>query len=316
MKDPNIHLEHFLSYLRNERQSSEHTINNYRMDIEQFVHLAFNTSLKNFNWQQTDVYKARTYIVTLSEEKLARTSILRKISSLRSFYRFLVREEIVTNNPFVGISSPKKSKKLPQYMTISEVSDLLEAPESYWRNALKKGHAKDEDSANFACARDSAILEVIYSGGLRISEALGLNFENIDLNNGIFKVRGKGKKERIAALGTPAIKALQKYYKVRQLRSTNFLQNAPVFINKFGTRLSARSFQRLFKNYLSTAALPHNMTPHKLRHSFATHLLDAGADLRSVQELLGHASLSTTQIYTHISSERLKTVYNAAHPRA
>ena len=316
MNSKNIHLEAFLSYLKNERQASKHTINNYSMDIEQFVHLGFNTSVKNFDWSKIDVYKARTFVVTLSEEKLARTSILRKISSLRSFYRFLVREQIVEANPFIGINSPKNSKKLPKYMTVSEVGDLLDAPATYWKNALKKGLAKDDESAIFAEARDTAILEVIYSGGLRISEVLGLNFEDIDLNNGIFKVKGKGKKERIAALGGPAINALKKYYQRRKLRSSVFMPGSPIFINRFGTRLSARSFQRLFKNYLDTAYLPHDMTPHKLRHSFATHLLDAGADLRSVQELLGHASLSTTQIYTHISSERLKKVYKQAHPRA
>jgi len=316
MRENFNYLEKFLSYLRNERQASEHTINSYRMDIEQFVHLGFECNVDNFDWSRADIYKARTYIVTLGEEKLARTSILRKISSLRSFYRFLVREGAVNNNPFVGITSPKKSKLLPKYMSVNEVSRLLDAPKIYWKDALIKGIAKDEESASFAEARDSAILEVIYSGGLRISEALGLNFENIDLSSGIFKVRGKGKKERIEALGNPAITALKKYYKVRSLRSSIFHPRSPIFINRFGNRLSARSFQRFFKYYLMTAELPQDMTPHKLRHSFATHLLDAGADLRSVQELLGHASLSTTQIYTHISTERMKQVYNAAHPKA
>jgi integrase/recombinase XerC len=316
MKNGTDYLENFLSYLRNERQASEHTINSYRIDIEQFVHLGFECNVDNFDWSRADIYSARTYIVTLGEEKLARTSILRKISSLRSFYRFLVREGAVKNNPFVGITSPKKSKMLPKYMSVEEVSRLLDAPEIYWKEALSKGIAKNEESASFAAARDSAVLEVIYSGGLRISEALGLNFEDIDLSSGIFKVRGKGKKERIEALGTPAVRALKKYYKLRALRSSVFHPRSPVFINRFGNRLSSRSFQRLFKNYLITAELPHDMTPHKLRHSFATHLLDAGADLRSVQELLGHASLSTTQIYTHISTERMKQVYNAAHPKA
>jgi len=316
MKQTSIQLENFLSYLRHERQASEHTINSYRMDIEQFVHLGFNSNMKGFDWTSADIYSARNYIVTLGEKKLSRTSILRKISSLRSFYRFLVREELVPKNPFIGINSPKKSKKLPKYMSENEVCKLLESPSTYWKDALTKELAKDDDSALFAASRDSAILEVIYSGGLRISEALGLNFEDLDLRSGIFKVRGKGKKERIAALGAPAVSALKRYYKIRELRSGNFHANAPVFINRFGNRLSARSFQRLFKKYLITAELPHDMTPHKLRHSFATHLLNAGADLRSVQELLGHASLSTTQIYTHISAERMKQVYNAAHPKA
>lgn len=312
----NINVENFLAYLRNERQASEHTISNYAMDIEQFANIALKSSLEKAPWGKADVYQARSFIVSLQQENLARTTILRKISSLRSFYRFLVREDITDTNPFVGITSPKKAKKLPKYMSIEEVGKLLDSPSGYWQEALAKGIAKDDDSAKFATARDTAILEVIYSGGLRISEALSLNFEDLDMRQGIIKVKGKGKKERIAALGDPAKNALDKYFKIRPIRSTVTIAAAPIFINKHGNRLSARSFQRFFKNYLMTAGLPHDMTPHKLRHSFATHLLDAGADLRSVQELLGHANLSTTQIYTHISSERLKAVYNQAHPRA
>lgn len=312
----NTHVEKFLAYLRNERQASEHTINNYAMDIEQFSHIALNTSLEKASWEKANVYQARSFIVSLQQEKLARTSILRKISSLRSFYRFLVRENVTETNPFVGITSPKKGKRLPKYMSIEEVGRLLDSPALYWQGALGKGIAKDDDSAKFATARDTAILEVIYSGGLRISEALSLNFQDLDLRHGIIKVKGKGKKERIAALGEPAKNALDKYFKIRVIRSSVSLPPSPIFINKYGNRLSARSFQRFFKNYLMTAGLPHDMTPHKLRHSFATHLLNAGADLRSVQELLGHANLSTTQIYTHISSERLKAVYKQAHPRA
>lgn len=223
---------------------------------------------------------------------------------------------MVEKNPFIGITSPKKGKKLPKYLSVNEVGSLLDAPKEYWKDAELKGVAKDSESATFAAARDTALLEVIYSGGLRISEALGLNFADLDIGKGIIKVKGKGKKERIAALGTPAITALKDYFRIRTLRSSNSTSAAPLFINKFGNRISPRSFQRFMKNYLTTAGLPHDMTPHKLRHSFATHLLDAGADLRSVQELLGHANLSTTQIYTHISAERLQVVYKKAHPRA
>ena len=312
----NINVENFLTYLRNERQASEHTIDNYVTDITQFANLVLGSSLKKTIWQHADVYQARSFILALQKDNLARTTILRKISSLRSFYRFLVRENVTESNPFIGITSPKKGKKLPKYMSVNEVGKLLNAPAVYWVKALAKGNAKDEESANFASARDTAILEVIYSGGLRISEALGLNFANLDIKQGIIKVKGKGKKERIAALGKPAQTALEHYFKIRKIRSENNLPPAPIFINKYGNRLSPRSFQRLFKNYLTTAGLSHDMTPHKLRHSFATHLLNAGADLRSVQELLGHANLSTTQIYTHISSERLKTAYKKAHPRA
>ncbi len=312
----NQHINNFMSYLRDERQASEHTVENYERDIVQFVRNSLKCEVCNASWSKADIYQARSFIVYLQQEGLAKTSILRKISSLRSFYRYLVREEVVDKNPFIGITSPKKGKKLPKYMSVDEVGSLLDAPKLYWKDAESKGVAKDLESANFAAGRDSALLEVIYSGGLRISEALGLNFRDMDTGKGIIKVKGKGKKERIAALGNPAVNALKKYFTIRTVRSSNTTSGAPVFINKFGNRLSARSFQRFFKSYLIVAGLSHDMTPHKLRHSFATHLLDAGADLRSVQELLGHANLSTTQIYTHISAERLKFVYNKAHPRA
>jgi integrase/recombinase XerC len=201
-------------------------------------------------------------------------------------------------------------------MSVSEVARLLDAPSAYWREIRRKGKMKDEAHTYLAEARDTAVLEVIYSGGLRISEASGMNIGSIDLLSDIMKVRGKGKKERICALGSPAVKALTRYLRIRSAHTSDNRANAPLFINKNGLRLTARSVQRFFKNYLVQAELPRDMTPHKLRHSFATHLLDAGADLRSVQELLGHANLSTTQIYTHVSAERLKKVYSTAHPRA
>lgn len=309
-------LDSFLRYLNTEREASPHTLNAYSRDIAQFSLSMLNSDTAHAVWSQVDTYKARAFIVHLQGEGLSKTSILRKISSLRSFYRFLVREGVVEKNPFVGINSPKRGRKLPKYMSIDEVGALLDAPFAYWKEAAAKGIAKDDDSANFAAARDAAILEVIYSGGLRISEAMGINFEDIDLKHGVMKVRGKGKKERIAAIGTPAERAIRKYLTIRPIRSGNSAPRAPLFVNKFGNRLTARSFQRFMKAYLVEAQLPFDMTPHKLRHSFATHLLNAGADLRSVQELLGHASLSTTQIYTHISTERMKEVYSKAHPRA
>lgn len=315
-------LDAFISYLKNEKQASEHTVNSYRMDIAQFVFLVLHDSKKGefknlkVDWTAIDVYKARSYIVCLQNEKLSRNSILRKISGMRSFYKFMLREEMVSSNPFSGLASPKKQQRLPKFMTVGEVGALLDAPAAYWREAAEKETAKSEESAALAEARDSALLEVIYSGGMRISEALGLNFSDVDLISDIVKVKGKGKKERICALGGPAVRALQKYLKIRSTYSTNTKASAPIFVNKLGTRLNPRSFQRNLKVYLAKAGLPYEMTPHKLRHSFATHLLDAGADLRSVQELLGHANLSTTQIYTHISTERLKAVYNKAHPRA
>jgi len=320
MTDQNI--ESFLGYLRNERNSSEHTLDAYKRDIYHFVSLVMpgSSELKGksqrVDWTDVDVYMAREFVVSLQGEQLAITSINRKVSSMRSFFRFMVRECVLDKNPFVGLTSPKKGKPLPKYMTVAEVDRLLESPGKYWPEAVLNGTAADSASATFACSRDSAILEIIYSGGLRINEAMGLNLGDLDLLSDIMKVKGKGKKERICGLGRPAIKALRKYMRVREIRNADSRPSAPLFVNKLGSRLTARSFQRAFKNYLNYAGLPSDMTPHKLRHSFATHLLDAGADLRSVQELLGHENLSTTQIYTHVSAERLKLVYNAAHPRA
>ena len=312
-------LSSFLSYLLNERNASQHTVDSYRLDIQQFAMLQLNADVETaqIDWNSVDVYTARTYIVKLQEElEVSRTSILRKLSGMRSFYRYMQREQLAHDNPFSGLIAPKRQKLLPKYMTVEEVGRLLDTPQLFWKDAYEKEIAKDEESARFSAARDAAILEVIYSGGLRISEALGLNMEDLDLTSGVMRDRGKGKKERLCGLGNPAIRALRKYFPVRRMRSGNERRNAPVFVNRFGQRLTTRSFQRNFKLYLRAAGLPLDMTPHKLRHSFATHLLDAGADLRSVQELLGHANLSTTQIYTHISTERMKAVYNKAHPRA
>ncbi len=308
-------LDAFISYLANERQASNHTIDNYRRDIFQFSELSGNDN--NFsNWSNVDIYAARNFVVRLQQQHLSRNSILRKISSLRSFFRFLVREGLVEKNPFVGLASPKKEQSLPRFMSVNEVGKLLDTPRIWWRNAAEQGIAKDQASATFAAARDAAMLEVIYSGGLRISEATGLNLQHIDMLGSVIKVRGKGKKERFCALGRPALKALRAYFQLRQLRTENQHPAAPVFVNKYGNRLTARSFQRNLKNYLCTANLSPKLTPHKLRHSFATHLLDAGADLRSVQELLGHENLSTTQIYTHVTTEKMKNIYRKAHPRA
>ncbi len=268
------------------------------------------------DWNNIDVYKARKFIVELQNINLAKTSIMRKASSLRSFFRFLLREEVVEKNPFVGLTTPKRQQRLPKYMTVKEVDNLLNAPPIYWKDAIAKGITKNKQSAMFAEARDVAMLELIYSGGLRISEAINLNYGDIDLLSDIVKVKGKGKKERFCMLGPFAIKAIKKYLTFRELRTPITTPKSPLFVNKYGNRLTARSFQRALKNYLVVAELPYDMTPHKLRHSFATHLLDAGADLRSVQELLGHANLSSTQIYTHISTEHLKSIYAKAHPRA
>ncbi len=310
-------LNRFLEYLRSERNASSHTINSYRTDILQFAEKTLAAKdLADIPWTTATVGDARSFVVTLVNLNISKTSTARKLSALRSFYRHMEREGRATQNPFMGLTSPKKEKRLPLFMTVKEVGKLLDTPAKYWQERLADGIAKTDESAELGAVRDTALLEVIYSGGLRINEAIGLNLGDIDLIGYVMKIRGKGKKERFAALGKPAIRAIRECLRVRKKYTTDQSASAPLFINRQGGRLTARSFQRDFKEYLFHAGLSLDMTPHKLRHSFATHLLDAGADLRSVQELLGHENLSTTQIYTHITTERMKRIYKAAHPRA
>jgi integrase/recombinase XerC len=248
---------------------------------------------------------------------LARSSVNRKTSCLRSFFRHLIREGFVSSNPFASVRTATSDRSLPGAFTEEEVVALLEAPEAYWKTHGCGGRVNSEHYPGFAAARDAAILEVIYSGGLRISEAVGLNAEDIDFLSGTFKVRGKGRKERLCMLGTHATACLRKYLGEREgMGLAGRRDRGAVFLNHEGERLTARSVQRMFKRYLATAGLSADYTPHRLRHSFATHMLKAGADLRSVQEMLGHASLSTTQIYTHVDVGRLMEVYARAHPKA
>jgi tyrosine recombinase XerC len=307
------HLEKFLRYLANEKNSSLNTVNSYARDIEQFKKIVMEN--ENFdNWQVVDKNTARLFLVKLYELKISKTSTLRKVSAMRSFFKFLVREEVVGINPFIDLSLPKKDQNLPEIMTVNAIDKLINAVPEYWESAQEL--SKDKEFFTFAILRDQAIIEVIYSGGLRISEAINLNIEDIDLLSGTLKVQGKGKKERLCMLGQKASQSLQKYLKECRNRNINMRGKQPLFLNKFYERITPRSIQRNLKNYLITAGLPADLTPHKLRHSFATHLLDAGADLRSVQELLGHQNLSTTQIYTHVSARKMQETYRKAHPRA
>ncbi|OGV18667.1 MAG: hypothetical protein A2X47_07060 [Lentisphaerae bacterium GWF2_38_69] len=306
----------FISYLKNEKQASSHTVNSYYLDIKQFIKLHFKKESSSYDWESVSIYDVRNYIVEAQGSECSKRSINRKLSSMRSFYKFMIRENMVAQNPFALVSSPKMSKNLPKYLSVNEVGKLFDSVDIYWKDMIAKEGAKSSASAVFSGKRDSAILELIYSCGARINEALGLNLQDVDTIGGFAKLRGKGKKERLCPLGRPAIKAVREYISLRKEWTSNSKPIAPLFINQEGGRLSARSFQRFFKVYLMAGGFDPSLTPHKLRHSFATHLLDAGADLRSVQELLGHANLSTTQIYTHISSEHMKSVYMKAHPRA
>jgi integrase/recombinase XerC len=309
--------EEFLNYLRVERNVSTLTLRNYSADIAAFYTWFGEKYRQECDWRRIDPFHLRGYLVYLNQRKFDRATIHLKMSALRSLFKWLVRTERVKQNPLAGLTLPKLTRKLPRFLTIQQVEALLDAPlqlggsRSGATAGQRNGLAGARPSNDFSAWRDKAILETLYSTGMRIHELVQLNDDDVDVLGEVVRVRGKGKKERLSTLGGPAIDTLRKYLEVRA-RSTS----GPLFVNKFGNRLTARSIQRMLKKYLVAAGLDPSLTPHKLRHSFATHMLDAGADLRGVQELLGHANLSTTQIYTHITPERLKKVYEKAHPRA
>ncbi|MBE6355635.1 MAG: tyrosine recombinase XerC [Lentisphaerae bacterium] len=306
----------FIRHLQIEKNSSPHTIAAYTSGIVEFAVKVRNSDSEFDDWQSVDRDQARTFVMELYESGNAKRSIQRKLSAMRAFYRYLMLIGASADNPFDNLPMIKADKPLPKVMTINQIESLIAAVDSFWQEHLACGTVKSEGGALFSSSRDKAIIEAIYSGGLRISEVLNLNYSEADISSGIIKVRGKGKKERLAVLGTPAKQALREYLRYRNAAGGSRDGNAPLFLNQSGSRLTPRSFQRNLKDYLAAAGLPPDFTPHKLRHSFATHLLDAGADLRSVQEMLGHENLATTQIYTHVSAERLKKVYSDAHPLA
>ena len=250
---------------------------------------------------------------------MAATTTRRKLSSMRSFYRYLLREELVSSNPFNGLQLPRKEHHLPEVLSVAEVERLLAAPQQYYDRQDDKNDPKRGPFLRYARARDTAIFEVLYSTGMRLSELANLPEARLDLLSGIVKVIGKGSKERLCALGQPASRALQEAIDERAhywMALGKPGRPRALLLNRRGGKLTGRSIERIMEKYVLEAGLKPGLSPHALRHSFATHLLDRGADLRSVQELLGHSSLSTTQIYTHVSVERLKDVYERTHPRA
>lgn len=310
-------MEAFVAYLRAERNASEHTIANYLMDIRQFIALTWGENAPPpCAWKRVDRFAARGFLVHHQKTGKEATTSRRKLSSLRSFFKFMLREEMVSLNPFSGLVLPKLPRYLPKVLSVDEVGRLLNAP---FLERIDKAEPGNKAWDTYARDRDVAILEVLYTTGARLNEIAALAENQVDLLSGVLKVRGKGKKERICPLGNPAIKALRRALQARDniwLSLGKSGRPPALFLNKWGGRLTPRSIERMMKKYLISAGLNPDLSPHALRHSFATHLLDAGADLRSVQELLGHANLSTTQIYTHISVERLREVYDQAHPKA
>ena len=308
---------HFLRYMETERNASAHTISSYLGDIRQFVGFTWGQeTIPPFKWGDADRFSARKFLVEFQKTGKEATTTGRKLSALRSFYRFLQREEYVEHDPFSGLRAPKRSRKLPDILSIAEVTRLLEAPTHSRKKPGKDKAGAPDRFQEYAATRDAAILEVLYSTGARVSEIAGLTEDCVDFLSGVVKVRGKGKKERMCPIGGPACKALRESLRMSAALWPQKNKQRPVFLNLKGKPLTTRSIERMMKKYLADAGLNANFSPHVLRHSFATHMLDAGADMRSVQELLGHSSLSTTQIYTHVTVERLKKVYDEAHPRA
>ncbi|MFH0855939.1 MAG: tyrosine recombinase XerC [Candidatus Omnitrophota bacterium] len=286
------YIEKFMRYLEIEKNYSGHTLLNYKLDLADFNKFCGKISL-----DKIDYLLLRKYLAVLKEKSLGNRSVGRHLSALRSFFRFLSREGLIKANPILMLSSPKLDRHLPSFMTEEEAAKLIES-------ALPKDN-NDEPGL-----RDRAILETFYSSGLRISELVSLSLDDVDFIAGIIKAMGKGKKERVVPIGEIALRAIRKYLDKRKKH------NNALFLNKNGKRISARGVRDVVGKYLKSAGLRHGISPHTFRHSFATHLLNRGADLRTVQELLGHANLSSTQIYTHLTTDRLKTVYDKAHPRA
>jgi len=340
--DNSMLVPQFLDYLRFEKRFSEHTAKCYGADLSQFCDFlagskgsrakndesgkpsdgGFSRAHQRPEPRQSssatvvlapaspkmddlllavDVGTVRTYLGFMNERQYSKSTVARKIATLRSFYKFLVRKKSMDVNPVTAVRTPKQDKKLPRFLEYDEVRKLLETPSS------------DE----WLGARDRAIMETLYSTGIRVSEVVGLNMEDIDFLGEVIHVRGKGKKERIAPIGASALQAIQHYlgFRNKRARSNPNFESKVLFVNKHGGRLSTRSVCRKMDKYLKMSGLDLAVSPHTLRHSFATHMLNNGADLRSVQKMLGHQSLSTTQIYTHLTTSRIREIYRGAHPR-
>lgn len=306
-------IQKFLSHLATDRGASAYTQRNYRQALAEFRSWHRQERGQSPDWTKLHRDDFRAYLRFLGRNNLGRSPIRLRFSALRSFYKFLTRHGVVSKSPIRNLALPKMGKRLPKYLTPQQTVALLEAPLKLLLG--KKEKSRGRPVLATICYRDVAILETIYSCGLRASELSGLRVEDIDWNERLVCVRGKGRKERLVPIGEPALKAIQNYWSMLEQRPGG---HSPVFLAQ--TRrlspVSPRDLARRLKKYLALAGLDPQLTPHKLRHSYATHLLDAGADLRSVQELLGHAHLVTTQVYTHLTTERLKKAYDAAHPRA
>jgi tyrosine recombinase XerC len=298
MADSSVLLDRFLRHLARERNMSDQTVRAYRTDVFQFLDEVTESSLRA---GEVDVRTVRRFLGVLRERGLSSRSVARKLASLRTFLNWCVREKILVENVADALRTPRFDKHLPDFLEEDEISVLLETP----------------PETGFIGTRDRALLETLYSGGLRVSELVSLDLRDLEGATEVLRVHGKGDKERLVPVGSYALAAIDRYLEERKqhlvrLKTTS---NA-LFLNKNGSRLTDRSVRRLLDAHVRDAGITKKITPHTLRHSFATHLLNRGADLRAVQELLGHANISTTQIYTHVTAARLREVYDATHPRA
>ena len=305
-------ISRFFAHLATDRGASAYTQRNYRQAVLEFHNWHQDERKQAPAWEKLQRDTFRAYLRFLGSHNLGRAGIQLRFCALRTFYRFLIRNGVVSASPIKNLAMPKMARRLPKFLTRQQMEDLLEAPRKIVAPDAK-GSVRAR--AEFLCRRDTAILETIYSCGLRISEVCSLLASDIDWNERLVRVRGKGKKERLIPIGETALRAIEEHWKRLPHVPGG---ESPVFLRSSAKLkpVGARDLQLRLKKYLALAGLDPSLTPHKLRHSYATHMLDAGADLRSVQELLGHAHLVTTQIYTHLTTERLKRAYDQAHPRA
>jgi integrase/recombinase XerC len=293
----------FLDYLAKERRYSRYTVRNYRQAVEDYWRWLARSGLADRGFAGPGAREVRDFVIE-GQRRFSRRTLHNHVSGLRAFYRFWLRQGRLPRNPFAGVLLPKLGQPLPRFLTEKQMVELLSGPQRLLEN---------RSADPFTAWRDRVVMELLYGGGLRVSELVGLNYGQIDFERGVARVLGKGRKERLCPLGRVALAVLVKW---RAEFARDASPDAPVVVNVRYERLPVRQVQLLLKRYLALAGLPADMTPHKLRHSYATHLLNAGADLRLVQELLGHVNLATTQIYTHVSVAHLKKIYDRAHPRA
>jgi len=293
----------FAEFLEKERRYSVFTLRNYRQAFDDFYRWLNEAGLWERGFDKLGTRELRDFVIE-AQSRFDRRTLHNHVSGLRAFFKFWLRRGGVKRNPFIGVPLPKLEKRLPQFLTETQMKLLLNGPQRLLENQTLDA---------YTAWRDRLVMELLYGGGLRVSELVALDYGQIDFTSGVARVMGKGKKERLCPLGRVAMAVLEKW---RREFAVNTGHEAPVLVNAKHERLPVRQVQLLLKRYLALADLPLELTPHKLRHSYATHLLNAGADLRLVQELLGHVSLSTTQVYTHVSVARLRDVYAKAHPRA